>query len=291
MYSVDVNLDHYDIILSLVEIGYIEVFINQQIFEEFIRNQNILKENLINCYRIDTSKVKLILGEKPKELAEINRKIGDALSEKISRIDNIFSRLSYERTKLTTTSIEKAKTRHILGNPPGKSTHTIGDEVNWESFLEFIEAKECKGCFYILTNDNDYIKNQEFLRRECYALPNLDILSFKIAFNKSAKDFIDELLKSNQKELKEIAIRNLATSGSFYETDRLFFLLSRIDSISYSDMENIAKHTISNSQVWGAVINWPRLETLNFLINNKPESDLSENLKTIYERMENNLQK
>jgi rRNA-processing protein FCF1 len=56
--------------------------------------------------------------------------------------------------KNTSVIIERAKNRHLLGEPPGTNSVTIGDEVIWEALLENVRED-----LIIITNDKSFKNN------------------------------------------------------------------------------------------------------------------------------------
>lgn len=78
--------------------------------------------------------------------------------------------------------LEKARLRKERGNPPGKKTDTLGDQISWEQFLQNI-AIEVIDEVWIITKDSDY-----FIK------------------DNNNKIHINSLLRE---ELKELGIKNI----------------------------------------------------------------------------------
>ncbi|NEW04650.1 DUF4935 domain-containing protein [Paenibacillus sp. SYP-B3998] len=57
--------------------------------------------------------------------------------------------------------IERAKIRHLLGEPPGSNSVTIGDEVIWEALLDTVQED-----LIIITNDKSFKNNIIVLKDE-----------------------------------------------------------------------------------------------------------------------------
>jgi len=53
----------------------------------------------------------------------------------------------------TTEEFNKARIRKELGNPPGKPTDSLGDQVTWEQLLSTYDGASP---LWIISNDNDY---------------------------------------------------------------------------------------------------------------------------------------
>jgi hypothetical protein len=68
----------------------------------------------------------------------------------------------------TAEELQKARERRELGNPPGKSAGSIGDQLNWEQILTNFKGKRR---LWIISRDSDYgiiHDNQVFLNRFLY---------------------------------------------------------------------------------------------------------------------------
>lgn len=61
-------------------------------------------------------------------------------------------------------TVDRALKRKAVGNPPTSDKYTVGDEVIWESLLEY--GKEHKNDLTIVTNDKTFFRNFEFLSDE-----------------------------------------------------------------------------------------------------------------------------
>jgi predicted nucleic acid-binding protein len=129
------------------------------------KNKN-LNEKL--CDFFDNEKDK----EKYKSLQkDLNSMIEQYCLEKENEIDEVANELKkfFEQLKnekffiinRTDNVISKANNRHLCGNPPGSDNVTIGDEIIWESALQ-----ELKEDLIIVSNDDSFIENKEFLKRE-----------------------------------------------------------------------------------------------------------------------------
>lgn len=72
----------------------------------------------------------------------------------------------------TSESIEKAKSRKLLGNPPtSPDKHTIGDELIWETILS-----HAKSDLIIVSRDKTFLENISLLRREYNALTSYKLI-------------------------------------------------------------------------------------------------------------------
>jgi len=53
----------------------------------------------------------------------------------------------------TAEQLERARRRKEIGQPPGKSKDSLGDEISWEQLLD---GSTDKGEIWIVTGDSDY---------------------------------------------------------------------------------------------------------------------------------------
>ena len=74
----------------------------------------------------------------------------DNVSLELNKVFNLSKPPSEEEIKL-------ARIRKELGNPPGKSDDTLGDQLSWQQFLSTYDNKEV----WIITNDRDYFSKHE----------------------------------------------------------------------------------------------------------------------------------
>jgi len=145
--------------------------------------------------------------EKALNEATLNavKKVRDCKDEVSTSLAGLF-RSAVRHSKV---ELERAKERKTLGNPPGKETDSLGDQLNWEQLLTHLKGKRK---LWLITNDGDYFtenQNRKFLnallQRElgtvevvCY-----DTLSVGIAdFAKSTGEGRQEL--PPQEKLDEI---------------------------------------------------------------------------------------
>ena len=146
----------------------------QQIIDETIRNtlkeQNNYAKNMESKYQLyDTKYCKLLKNSNlTKQLNNINKLLVEA-KEKDIKIHNENARLVLEMLNnldssnlLPTTPkiLEKASHRKLCGNPPSSNTR-IGDEIIWETLMEWAEDD-----LVFVTSDHTFFENKEFLNIE-----------------------------------------------------------------------------------------------------------------------------
>lgn len=98
------------------------------------------------------------------------------------------------KIKRTEKIIQKAYSRKLVGNPPtSKEKSSIGDEINWESLLSYIDDD-----LIIISRDKTFIEHKTFLIREFQSVKdkkNLGIFSdisevFPLIEKKPSKELI-----------------------------------------------------------------------------------------------------
>ena len=146
--------------------------------------------------------------------------------------------------------LERAKTRYALGNPPGKKNGLYGDEINWESLLEYIPSDSH---FILISDDKDFKSPlnenelREFLTREWE-----EKKGSKILFYRSLTSFFKEHkinIELRWEEEKDRLIRELMASPNFATTHEIIRELSRFINFSEEQIKNIGKAANLNSQV------------------------------------------
>jgi hypothetical protein len=155
------------------------IFVTQQIFSEVQRNKisvaaeffkKISKElklqtsNLPDHLSITSSdQRKNILNQTSeicKKIKKVNAEV-DALllglMEQISssedEVSKVLSSIFANAIPHSLEELQRARDRKELGNPPGKSTNPIGDQLTWEQILTHFKGKKR---LWIISKDSDY---------------------------------------------------------------------------------------------------------------------------------------
>lgn len=173
----------------------------QQIIDETIRNIPKIHKHYVNDmenkyqpYNIKTCQL-LNDDTLTKQLKNINKKLVKAKESSIKIFDEnaklvleMLNNLDSSKILPTTTSIlEKASHRKLRGNPPSSNTR-IGDEIIWETLIDWAEDD-----LVFVTSDHTFFENEEFLNIE-YKKKNKNLLG---VYNKLA-DAIDYLGLNSQ---------------------------------------------------------------------------------------------
>lgn len=170
------------------------IFITNQIVAEIERNKLCVFKSSINNY---TNKLKVEKVTLPEHFTtdlkqidiidwnkrrEIVRKDNEKLSKEIDKIfiknlqqiaisEDSVSRKLAEIYKLarkeTETEFKDARKRKEIGNPPGKESDPLGDQISWEQFINKVHL--CSEV-WIVTRDSDYITEHN---KSCFLNPFL----------------------------------------------------------------------------------------------------------------------
>ena len=90
--------------------------------------------------------------------AQVNAAV-EQLASEISRSEDDVSRelepLWASARPATPAELERARRRRECGNPPGKRSDTLGDQLNWEQFLANVNSTDA---VWIISRDGDYFE-------------------------------------------------------------------------------------------------------------------------------------
>ncbi len=217
-----------DILLKVSD----NIFITNQIISEIERNKLPIFKKSISNYTNNLKVNKILLPEhfitdiRCSEIKDWNKRrdsICKDNEELTKEIDKIFIKnlelisksqdsvslkikdLYKNAQKATEEELINARLRKEFGNPPGKESDSLGDQINWEQFLNIaINYNEV----WFITNDTDYVmeyKKSFFLNSFLYSElitknSNIkincynDLLEGLVAYGKknNIKDFIDK---------------------------------------------------------------------------------------------------
>lgn len=93
-----------------------------------------------------------------KIIDEMNTLIENPDKDLIYKIYLDLNEIAYSRTNEI---IERAQRRKIIGNPPSSKKETCGDEIIWETLLEY-----CNEDLVIVSRDSTFKENYNFLKSE-----------------------------------------------------------------------------------------------------------------------------
>lgn len=155
------------------------IFVTQQVFNEVQRNKiqaaaeflrKKFKELKFETFNLPDHLSSTSIDQRKdilQQMKEINQKIKkvntevDALAlsiiEQISRsedeVSKALSPIFANAVRHSPEELQRARDRRELGNPPGKSTDPIGDQLTWEQILTHFKGKKR---LWIISRDSDY---------------------------------------------------------------------------------------------------------------------------------------
>ncbi len=202
--------------------------------EEWNKKREIIsKENIKLTKEIDKIFVKNL---------ELISKSQDSVSQKLSGIYKYVIYASDEE-------ILAARKRRELGNPPGKDSDPLGDQISWEQFLNRVSTYDE---IWIITNDSDYLTEykgalflnsylfSEIIRRNPVAKLNCfnELLRGLESYGKknNIEDFID---KKTAKEIRQ--------EEKHY---RIVVESSTLNSVGYDSNQQILEIEFSNGSIY-----------------------------------------
>lgn len=100
------------------------------------------------------------MGEIGEKINKVNEEVDDlalGILEQVSRSEDEVSRalapIFARAVPHSPEEFQRARDRRELGNPPGKSTDTVGDQLTWEQILTHFKRKKR---LWIISRDGDY---------------------------------------------------------------------------------------------------------------------------------------
>jgi hypothetical protein len=145
--------------------------------------------------------------------------------------------------------VARARLRSDIGNPPGKKG-SLGDAVNWEALLAGVPDGED---LYFVSSDSDYSSDLDedrfdpFLAEEWEAAKRSRIIFFKRLSLFFRAQFPEIKLAAEAE--KDLAIRDLADSGSFARTHSVIARLRQYTDFTPSQLNEVVSATLANNQV------------------------------------------
>ena len=142
------------------------IFVTQQIVDEVQRNKlrvataflagKFQPGSDIPDYLFDENTTKSLRNKLKETNAALKKAIAETL-ERISRseddVSNTLQVIFKKAAGETEDELLRARKRKERGNPPGKGSDPLGDELNWEQLV--VRAKG-KSRLWVITNDSDY---------------------------------------------------------------------------------------------------------------------------------------
>ncbi len=263
------DLEELKKLIVAVESNKTILFIPQQVIWEFRRNRearisDALKK--LNEQIIPRQFPQICKGyEEFKDLTESVKDFERAKDSILQQLDHDIKNNSLKADRIIADLFAKAKTielkdnlltrakrRSELGNPPGKRD-SYGDAINWEMLIDSVPNAED---LYLITDDKDYISQidtnnlSEFLVDEWKKEKGADIFLYR-KLSDFFRDMFPEIRLASELELeKELAISSLVNSATFGTTHLAIKKLSKFTDFSDTEINELVKASISNSQIY-----------------------------------------
>lgn len=248
--------------------GKLVIWLPEQVLDEFKRNRDGKIAGALKIFeeeRLNNQIPQFVRGY--PEFTKLNTALKDFKSAKDTLLDKVNADInsgSLAADKLVQAIFAKAKkiprtpkivglakTRSVLGNPPGKAD-SIGDAINWESLLEAIPSQED---IHFVTDDGDYYNpmNEQQLNRfllEEYALKKqASVFTYRRLSQFLTAQFPGGASHATELE-KDILIGELVSSGTFARTHYLIKELAKHTGFTIKQAGDIADAYIANPQVF-----------------------------------------
>ncbi len=228
-------------IMNLLKLNSSTLITVEQSINEFERNRYTVIDNAIEEFKKRTSieKVQTAFVKKLESYTNYysiqksyNTAIKTIINDLISIRDNKDNDILYtSMTKIfkenmilesTDENFQKAQKRKLCGNPPTSDKYTIGDELIWETLLNY--GKESKVDLILVTKDKTFHKNKEYLISEYNKFSGKDLIlhsdliaALKCVGISVPKDTIDSYQNITWTKIIVTALKNLGRPSSLAE--------------------------------------------------------------------------
>jgi hypothetical protein len=291
------DLNELEKLVQILKTKVVKLYITQQVVDEFYRNRDAKLAASFDTFRpfgnsgcpsfmtslteyneyrkaMNTfQNARKVLTEKARAQADARELLADQLFKRVAAQAQVIP--------VDDNAYAAAEKRARLGNPPGKTGPTIGDELNWELLL----AKVPNGSdLHVITKDSDYASKlnptqpKVFLTDEWATVKkgNLYIheqISLFFKTNYPDEDFSLEIEKRS-------SIESLIRSTSFASTHAAVASLEPyIPFLTKEEAEDVLQGALSNRQVVWIASDSDVEAFLNKMLQEHGDS-LSETLRT-----------
>jgi len=254
--KLSVLLDKKDVVLWLPE----------QVKDEFSRNRESrlgdalrkLKEQQGKaqfpqiCKEYDEyEEIRKLQSETQEKLTSLINKVNEDVFRRTLKADEQITRL-FSKARIDMPSddiIRRAELRVRVGNPPGKDG-SLGDAINWETLLENIEDEED---LYIITDDKDFYsvldnhKIKDYLFDEWKDKKQAKVYCFQ-RLSQFFSKYYPQIKLATELE-KQLSIRDLEESVSFWHTHRAIENLQGYEEFDEQQVNQIVEAFVSNPQI------------------------------------------
>lgn len=302
-YSND-DLEELNKLLVLLDNNKLELYLPEQVKNEFERNRDNKLADALKTFNsnkfnnqfpqfckeyTEYDNLKKILKDYEYQRQILLKNVMLAIETFSLKADKIIS-LLFDKSniiKITSELINKSKLRYDLGNPPGKNK-SYGDALNWESLLDTVEHGHE---LYFIADDKDYFSEINNSNFNAYLLNEwTKAKGTKIKFYKTLSDFFKEVfpdIKLATELEKDLLISQLDSSPNFHTSRRLLQKLSKLDSFSSEQVNQILTSCLSNTQIYWISEDEDINEILHNFVTNNSENIKTELLNEFYNQVPN----
>jgi predicted nucleic acid-binding protein len=264
------DLDQVTKLVESIRAGNLVLYTTDQVTEEVLRNREKALAEAIDTFSKSSLNIKLplILADSPESKA-FKAAIKDALLNRNALLQNLEKAISTKTlnadrviAEIISSSMKLARSdkhnnaaliRFRLGNPPGKSSTTICDQVNWEILLDSVPPNTD---LILVTGDTDFRSKrdraqpsefliEEWKNRNGGKLTACDDIGPLLPR-------IDDAARIQSQITKDDLVSKLVNSNNFAMTHRVIAqLIPFIPLLNDLDREKLAEAFQSNAQ-----INW-----------------------------------
>lgn len=292
------DLDELEKLILLADTKKLTLLLPTQVVDEFYRN----RDNKINDALKGLKSQKLNLQfpqickdyEEYNKLRDLQKKYEKHHSELLAKLDSHISNESLKadetvhklfnsayEIEIDDKSIERAKTRMAIGNPPGKSG-SLGDAINWESLIEKLPNEND---LYFITDDKDYYSTlssdafNNFLLKEWKEKKDSELIYYKKLSDFFKENFPDINLSGEFE--KDILIQGLSSSSNFAQTHKLISKLRKFTEFTHAQANDIISAAVSNNQIYWIIDDEDVNEFIRYIIDKYEDVIEEDNLEHI----------
>lgn len=265
-YSND-DLEELNKLLVLLDNEKLELYLPEQVINEFERNRDNKLADALKTFGLNKISnqfpqfckeykeydiLKKIMRDYEHEKQILLKNVMLAIETSSLKADKIIDLLFKKANVIDINPelVEKSKLRFDLGNPPGKNK-SYGDALNWESLIENVESGND---IYFIADDKDYFSEINNSNFNAFLLNEwTKKKGTKIKFYKTLSDFFKDVLpdiKLATELEKDLLISELDSSPNFYTSRNILKKLSKLDSYSSEQINQIISASINNTQVY-----------------------------------------
>ena len=303
-YSND-DLEELNKLQVLLDNDILELYLPQQVINEFERNRDTKLADALktfNSLRLNNQfpqfckeykefeNLKKIIRDFDHEKQTLLRNVMLAIENQTLKADKIIELLFSKSKKIDITDnlVQESKLRFDLGNPPGKNK-SYGDALNWESLLKNVDDDSD---LYFIADDKDYFSEidssnfNKFLLKEWNRKKGTNIKFYK-TLSDFFKDIFPDIKLATELE-KDLLIANLEASGNFYSARRILQKLSKFETFSTEQSNQILTSSLSNNQIFWISDDEDINEMLYSIVDNnvdKIDDDLLKDFKMKIKRL------